>query len=68
MIWPLGPSCVEGALARVSGLDRSDNPYDAVTAAERYRTWRWAWRYADTLLEINVQHLAATWFNEDEAA
>ena len=68
MIWPLSPSCVEGALARVSGVDRSDNPYDPVAAPERHKTWRWAWHYADDLLALNVQHFAETWFNEDEAA
>ena len=68
MIWPVGPSCVEGALARVSGVDRTDNPYDTVNAPERHRTWVWAWLYADRLLEMNVDHLAASWHNEDEAA
>jgi hypothetical protein len=69
VIWPLSPSCVEGALARVSGVDREDNPYDLTTARERHRTWRWAWLYADTLLAINVDHLAATWnYDEDGAA
>jgi hypothetical protein len=68
MIWPLAPSCVEGALARVSGLDEDENPYDSINAPERHRTWSWAWFYADRLLDLNVEHLADTWFNEDEAA
>lgn len=69
MIWPLSPSCVEGALARVSGVDRFDNPYDATTAIERHKTWDWAWLYADRLLELNVDYLTTTWdHDEDEAA
>jgi hypothetical protein len=68
VIWPLAPACCEGALARVGGAGRSDNPYDDRNAAERHRTWEWAWLYADRLLELNVNHLAATWFNEGEAA
>jgi hypothetical protein len=69
VIWPLSPSCVEGALARVSGVDRTDNPYDATNAPERHRTWLWAWLYADLLIAININHLAANWqHDEDEAA
>jgi hypothetical protein len=58
---------VEGALARVSGVEVSDNPYDRTNAPERHRTWRWAWNYADMLLAVNVEHLAVRWHNEDEA-
>ena len=68
MIWPLSPSCVEGALARVSGTAREGNPYDITTARERHKTWAWAWLYADRLLEANIEQLAATWFNDEEAA
>jgi hypothetical protein len=68
VIWPLAPSCVEGALARVSGLERSENPYDTVNASERHGTWLWAWLYADKLLEINIEHQTAGWFNSEEAA
>ena len=68
MIWPLSPACVEGALARVSGVDIADNPYESVNAPERHGVWRWAWLYADRLLELNIEQLAATWNNEDEAA
>jgi hypothetical protein len=68
VIWPLSPACVEGALARVSGLDRSENPYDAVNAPERRRTWNWAWIYANQLLEMNIEHQTAGWFNDEEAA
>jgi hypothetical protein len=68
VIWPTSPACVEGALARVSGVDLGDNPYDIGNAEERYRTWRWAWLYADRLLELNVDHLAASWGYDEDAA
>ena len=68
MIWPLSASCVEGALARVAGLERFANPYDVVNAPERHRVWEWAWVYADRLLEANIDRLVVGWSNEDEAA
>lgn len=68
MIWPLSPACVEGALARVGGLDRSENPYDQVNASERHWTWDWAWKYADRLLAINVEHQTSAWMNDEETA
>jgi hypothetical protein len=52
----------------VSGVDIADNPYESVNAPERHGVWRWAWLYADRLLELNIEQLAATWNNEDEAA
>jgi hypothetical protein len=67
VIWPLAPPTVEGALARVSGVERAENPYDSANAPERYAAWRWAWLYADRLLELNLEHQTAGWFNEDEA-
>jgi hypothetical protein len=68
VISPLAHACVEGALARISGVDRSENPYDRTIAPDSYETWRWSWLYADRWLELNIGHYAGAWLNEDEAA
>jgi hypothetical protein len=68
VIWPLAPSCAEGVLARVAGLEHTDNPYDATNADERHRTWLWGWWYAERVLAANIEHLAVGWHNEEEAA
>ena len=67
MIWPLAPAVCEGALARVSGLERDQNPYDVSNAEDRYDAWVWGWLYANRLLELNFEHLEAGGW-EDEAA
>ena len=67
MTEPLSHATVEGALARVVGLELHENPYDALNACARHEAWKWAWRYADALLAFHLEHEVPR-HNEDEAA